>query len=134
MIFLSSDLLVSDEQLNTLSAALASQGQPDPVSACIAGEIARVEAMTAGYEIPAGWLKSLVRALVLQELYARLPTGRVPQNVADAWAEARKDLEEIRNGRYQSLAVRGALNNTAPNAIGLKERPHPHRQQNQEGL
>ena len=134
MTFNPSDLLISDADQNSLTSALASAGQADPIAAVIGEKVARAEAVTSGYAVPVGWLKSLVRALVLYDLYSRLGPGKVPDNIKDAFAEAQKDLQDIRDGKYRNLAIAGGSPARAPNVPVVVKRHLTRTRADQEGL
>ncbi len=122
MDFQRSNLLISDAEQNSLTSALASAGQADPIATVITEQVARVTAMTAAYEVPEGWLRSLARALILYDLYSRLGPGKVPDNVKEAYAEAQKDLADLRQGKYRHLLIPDAVPPTAPNLPVVIER------------
>jgi hypothetical protein len=126
MDFQRAHLLISDAEQNALTSALASVAQADPISVVIQEQVARVVAMTAAYQVPEAWLQSLVRALVLHDLYSRLGPGQVPANIQEAYAEAQKDLTDLRQGRYRNLAIAGAVPPNAPNQPVLMPRPWAH--------
>ncbi len=126
MDFQRAHLLISDAEQNSLTSALASAAQPDPIPAVIAEQVARVEAMTSAWQVPEAWLQSLVRALILYQLYCRLGPGQVPTNIQTAYAEAQKDLADIRDGRYRNLAIPGAVPPNAPNEPALADRRRTH--------
>ena len=134
MTFDRSDLLISDAEQNSLTSALASAAQADPVSVVISEKMARVAAMTSAYRVPEGWLRSLVRALVLFDLYSRLGPGQVPTNIKEAHAEAQQDLTEIRDGKYRNLAIEGAVPPNAPNEPLVVEREPIRAREDRAGL
>ncbi len=122
MDFQRSNLLISDAEQNSLTSALASAGQADPIATVITEQVARVTTMTAAYNVPESWLRSLARALILYDLYSRLGPGKVPDNVKEACAEAQKDLADLRQGKYRHLLIPDAVPPTAPNLPVVIER------------
>ena len=134
MTFDRSHLLVSDAEQNSLTSALACTDQADPIAIVIAEKVARAEAVTAGYDVPEGWLRGLVRALVLYDLYSRLGPGKVPENIREAHADAQQDLTDIRDGKYRNLAVPGETPARAPNDPAVQERHLKFTTRLQEGL
>jgi hypothetical protein len=134
MNFERSDLLINDAEQNSLTSALASVAQPDPIGPVILEKVDRVAAMTSACRVPAGWLKSLVRALVLYDLYSRLGPGRLPDNVREAYTEAQKDLTDLRDGRYRNLIIPGSDTPNTPNMPVTLERSREYTCDKQEGL
>lgn len=114
MHFTEADLLISDDEKRLLTRALASAAQPDPLTAMIAEKTALVDLVAAPYDLPELWLRGLVRALVLGELYAQAAPAAVPPHLATLHAHARQDLEDIRAGKYQALLKPGARPAAAP--------------------
>ena len=124
MNFTQSDLLMSDRELELLTAALASAGQPDPVGQVIGEEAARVGLIAGPYELPEPWLMRLTRALVLFTLYTR--TGQaLPDQIKAAYDEAQKDLTDIREGKYQNLLRTDGVMASSANLPAYGNRPQP---------
>ena len=93
-----SDLLISDQEQTSLTKALASGDQPDPIAACIAEKSQKVAEIVGDAAISQGTITEVTRALVLYQLYCLI--GPVQANVKDAYIEASKLLEQIKAGTY----------------------------------
>ncbi len=101
--FTRADLLtdISDKELTALTTKLIADGEPsDKVERTIAEQAARVERYIALYELAADHWRSLVRPLVLLEIYKRLAAP--PDKRVDAEKSAMRELEGIRDGKFKS--------------------------------
>lgn len=105
MEFTEQDLLVdiSQEELDGVAKELVRLGDPEPIETTIAEQTQKVESYTLRYAMPASWVKRLVRALCLYELYARL--GTIPEKRRAKYEEAMKELRDIRDGKFPDLAL-----------------------------
>ena len=92
------DLLISDQEQTSLTKALASGDQPDPIAACIAEKSQKVAEIVGDAKLSDGTVTEVTRALVLYQLYYLI--GPVTANVKDAYTEASKLLEQIKAGTY----------------------------------
>jgi hypothetical protein len=101
MNFTKDDLLITATEQAGITSALANSTIADPISAAIAQAVVQVTSYTGRFVVPDEWLKKLVRALVLHDLYAQFQ--EVPKNRTDAYAAALKELEAIRDGKFETL-------------------------------
>lgn len=101
MTFLSTDLLVKQDELDGITAALANATITDPIASAIAQAQAQLEVYTGRYVVPDNWQKKLVRALALHDLYAQI--GQIPPQRQAAYDAALKELEAIRDGKFPTL-------------------------------
>lgn len=101
--FTRADLLtdISDKELTALTTKLIADGEPsDKVERTIAEQAARVERYIALYALVADHWRSLVRPLVLLELYTRLSSP--PEKRKDSAEAALRELKDIRDGKFKS--------------------------------
>jgi hypothetical protein len=101
--FTRADLLtdISDKELTPLTTKLIADGEPsDKVERTIDEQAARVERYIALYSLTADHWRSLVRPLVLWEIYKRLATP--PDKRKDAGDAALRELRDIRDGKFDS--------------------------------
>ena len=101
--FTRADLLtdISDKELTALTTKLIADGEPsDKVERTVDEQAARVERYIALYELTADHWRSLVRPLVLLELYKRLSTP--PEKRVEAVKAVIRELEGIRDGKFKS--------------------------------
>ncbi len=133
MIFTTADLLVSDADLAGLTSALSSQAQPDPIAPAIEEARAKVETICDPYDLPEAWLRKLIRALTLYEVYGRIGQ-QIPSHVKDGYVEAQKDLDDIREGKYSRLLKTGETPAHAPNEPAVEERHRRYTRRDQDGL
>ena len=106
MAFLVSDLLLTDEKLALLTAALANTGQSDPMGTAIAEAESTVARYTAGFDLGEDDRKALVRRVALFNAYAL--AGPVPDEISKAYDKALDELRDIRDGKF----VQSAQTNT----------------------
>lgn len=106
MTFVRDDLLVdiSEKELAGLGEKLVLGGDPVPIDSTITEQKEKMERFIHLYEVDDNWQKSLLRALVLWELYKRL--GSIPEKRQKAYDEAMKTLREIRDGKFKTLPLR----------------------------
>ena len=98
MPFTVSDLLLTEEKLSLLTAALANTGQSDPLGTAIAEAESTVARHTAGFALGDSDSKSLVRRIALRNAYAI--AGPVPPEIQSGYDDAMKDLRDIRDGKF----------------------------------
>jgi len=102
MAFLVQDLLLTDEKLALLTAALANTGQTDPLSTAIAEAESTVARYTAGFDLGEDDRKALVRRIALFNAYAL--AGPVPDEISKAYDKAMDELRDIRDGKFLQSA------------------------------
>lgn len=101
MTFDKTDLLITEAELSGITTALANDTVTTPIETAIAQAQTQVEAYTGRYVVPDNWLKKLVRAVALHDLYAQI--GQIPPQRKDAYDAALKELEAIRDGKFPTL-------------------------------
>jgi hypothetical protein len=101
MNFTKDNLLITAKEQTAITAALANTTETDPITTAVNQAVTQVEAYTARWAVPDAWLKKLVRALALHDLYAQFQ--EVPKNRADAYAQAMQELKDIRDGKFEML-------------------------------
>jgi hypothetical protein len=102
MAFLVSDLLLTEEKLALLTAALANTGQVDPMGTAIAEAESTVARYTAGFDLGEDDRKALVRRVALFNAYAL--AGPVPDEIGKAYDKAMDELRDIRDGKFVQSA------------------------------
>jgi hypothetical protein len=98
-----SDLNISQAELDSITAALANSGVPDPIGNVISEQVQKVEDYTLKFKITDVRQKRLVRPLVLFQLYSLL--GQVSAALQRDYDGAMKELEDIRDGKFPDLAL-----------------------------
>ncbi len=106
MIFTKPDLLIHQDRLDQITAALANPEHPDPIGEVIAEEIGAVEDHTARYELSEGRSRRLVRALVLFKLYASGSLGGMPEEIRTSYQAALAELNAIKAGEFKDLPLK----------------------------
>lgn len=106
MAFLVQDLLLTEEKLQLLTAALANLGQADPLGTAIAEAESTVARYTAGYDLGEDDRKTLVRRVALFNAYAL--AGPVPDEISKAYDKAMDELRDIRDGKFVQSAQDGS--------------------------
>lgn len=94
MAFTTPDLLLTDEKLALLTAALANTGQTDPLGTAIAEGESTVARYIAGYDLGEDDRKSLIRRIALLNAYTL--AGPVPDEISKAGNKAMEELKDIR--------------------------------------
>lgn len=102
MAFTPPDLLLTEEKLAQLTAALANTGQTDPLGTAIAEAESTVARYTAGYDLGEDDRKSLIRRVALFGAYAF--AGPVPDEISRAYDKAMEELRDIRDGKFAQSA------------------------------
>lgn len=102
MAFVTADLLLTEEKLAQLTAALANSGQTDPLGTSIAEAESTVARYTAGYDLGEDDRKALVRRVALFNAYAW--AGPVPDEISKAYDKAMEELRDIRDGKFAQSA------------------------------
>lgn len=100
-----SDLLISDTRITQITNALRNTTITDPISVEITRQIDKVDSYTSQYVLAANRYKRLVRALVMYELYATGSLGTPPADIKPAYEAAMKELEDIRDGKFDDLEL-----------------------------
>jgi hypothetical protein len=95
---------ISEKELAGIADKLVVLGDPDPVETTIVEQQAKLERYIHFYVVDDDWQKTLLRALVLWEIYKRL--GSIPAKRQTAYDEAMKTLREIRDGKFKTLPLR----------------------------
>lgn len=95
------DLLIPEDEQQTILAALANSEIVDPWTPAISQAVNKVDAYTAAYVLSADHYKRLVRPIVLWLLYAL--TGGIPEAKQKLYEDALKELEQIRDGKFTNL-------------------------------
>src|SRR5919109_3360835 len=98
MAFVVADLLLTEEKLALLTAALANTGQADPLATAIAEAEATVTRYAAGFPLGEADRKTLVRRLALFNAYGL--AGPVPDEIKKAADDAMSELRDIRDGKF----------------------------------
>jgi hypothetical protein len=132
MTFTKSDLLITDQEQTSLTSALASSAQPDPLAVVMAEQVSKVDLIALPYDLPEGWLKSIARAHILFDLYSRV--GAIPDNVKAAYERAKAELEEIRAGKYINSLKSGQANEDSAISPSVGEDVRIFRREDQDGL
>jgi hypothetical protein len=102
--FTKNDLLMPQTRIDEITDALQNALMTDPIAVVIAEQKQKVDSYTGKYAIGDEWYRSLVRPLVVYELYATGSIGSMPDAVKDAYAAKIKELELIRDGKHPDLA------------------------------
>jgi hypothetical protein len=123
MTFTRGQLGLSDQELDSLSNALANQEQPDPIAEEIAVQTGVIDGYVGEAVIAEGWRWKWIRALVIRELYSRC--GAVPENHQKSYEAAIRELEGFRDGKFLIAAVQEAA---------VMEREKSHEREDQDGL
>lgn len=106
MSFAPSDLHISQDEQDKITAALANAIVTDPIQNTIEEEVQTVADYTTRYTLPGQRQQRLVRALVLHKLYSLL--GDVSKARADDFENAMQELKDIRDGKFPELAQSGS--------------------------
>jgi len=101
--FTKNDLLMPQARIDEITDALKNDVVTDPIAVVIAEQKQKVDSYTGKYAIGDEWYRSLVRPLVIYELYATGSIGSMPDAVKDAYAAKIKELELIRDGKHPDL-------------------------------
>lgn len=109
--FTESDLNVSQTEIDELKTALANAGVANALSNTITEQIAKVDDYTLRYQLSDERYRRLARSLVLHRLYSLL--GPVPSGHQVNYAEAMRELQDIRDGKFADLA----LDNPRPDSL-----------------
>ncbi|KAB2673891.1 MAG: hypothetical protein DVB31_02930 [Verrucomicrobia bacterium] len=96
-----SDLQISQEFLDEVRAALGNAGNEQPIKTVLDECAGVVADYTARYELESSRWRRLVRALALEALHALL--NAVPDGIKVAADKARRELEDIRDGKFVTL-------------------------------
>ena len=99
MAFAPSDLLVSQRELDTITASLANQGIVDPISKEISAAVQTVESYTSGYTVDSERKNEWIRTIALYKLYALLNRPANPREAA--YKETMQELRDFRDGKFQ---------------------------------
>ncbi len=102
--FTKNDLLMPQTRIDEITDALQNALMTDPIAVVIVEQKQKVESYTAKYAIGDDWFRSMLRALVVYELYATGSIGSMPDAVKEAYAAKIKELELIRDGKHPDLA------------------------------
>ncbi len=113
--FTAGDLNVSQEFLDEVEAALTNTASGTPIEDVIAQCADRVTDYTARYELQESRFRRLVRALALEALHGLI--NAVPEGIKASADDARKEIADIRDGKFPTL-----LAATAPN-IAIQPAP-----------
>ncbi len=106
MSFAKSDLHVSQDDQDKITAALANATVTDPIQSTIAEEVQTVNDYPSRYTLAAERHQRLVRALALYKLYALI--GDVSKARADDFDNAMEELMDIRDGKFPELTLAGS--------------------------
>jgi hypothetical protein len=93
------DLLLQENELNQLTAALANSGVDTPLETVIAEADQKVTDYTSAFQISDARRARLTRALAIWEAYHLV--GVIPANHQEAYEAAMRELEAIRDGKFQ---------------------------------
>jgi hypothetical protein len=108
------DLLIPEAEQTAVLSALGNSEQTDPWTPAIAQAIQKVDAYTARYTLTDNHYKRLVRALALWEAWAL--TGNIPDSKQKLYDAAMKELEDIRDGKFDGTLT--LASSTAAGAWG----------------
>jgi hypothetical protein len=103
MAFAESDLLLGDDKLTELKAALSTVGVDAPLQVCIDEAMAEVTRLTAGFVLEEASLDRFIRALALQQAYTL--AGPVPVEVQKLYDDVVAELTAIARGDRPNLPV-----------------------------
>jgi hypothetical protein len=105
IVFLPTDLGISDQALGQITAQLANATNATPIVDAIARCTQLVRDYTLRYVIENERQYRLIRALVLFDLYSNPALGVMPPNVATMQKAAMQELVDIRDGKFIDLAL-----------------------------
>ncbi len=103
MSFAKSDLHVSQDEQDKITAALANATVTDPLQNTIDEEVQTVTDFTSRYTLANERHQRLVRALVLYKLYSLI--GDVSKARSDDFDNAMQELRDIRDGKFPELTL-----------------------------
>ena len=98
-----SDLLISQDEIDKITEALANDAAPAPIVSVIAEQTRKVQDYTLKHALSEERLHRLIRPLALFQLYSLL--GQVSPALQADHDSAMKELEEIRDGKFPDLAL-----------------------------
>lgn len=96
------DLLLTDDRQEQLTAALANTGIAEPLVLCLTEAAADVARFTAGYVIAQSSLNGWTRALALWKAFTLAELG-VPEDVQKAYEAAMDELTAIAKGERPNI-------------------------------
>lgn len=105
--FTKNDLLMPQVRIDEITDSLKNDSVTDPIAVVIAEQKQRVDSYIGATGVAATigdeWYRSLVRPLVVYELYATGSIGTMPEAVKNAYDAKIKELELIRDGKHPDL-------------------------------
>lgn len=111
------DLLgtVTAEELDALTTEAGGEAEVDEL---IVESVSMVEAYAAQYVVGDEWIRRLVRPLVVERLYQVARAGQVPDKRRHMADEARRELRDLRDGRFDGVLARKA---PAPDGLPARQ-------------
>lgn len=103
MPFTSSDLNLSQDELDEITAALANDTNTDPIGDAIAQRLATITDYTRRFSLAEDRIKRLLKPLVIFDLYSNL--NRVSDAQKRAFQSAMEELAQIRDGKFIDLPL-----------------------------